>query len=213
MTERGSQQSWTDLGNKAKLKEQSLSLRPEIMAAQKNVEARKALVDSEQGQLWPAIFLGGQVQKTWTPIRENQLSPFAYDPLNDLRAVAGLGLRWNINFMEKSSKLAMARAELIKAEAIFRNAQEGLKADFDRVYGDKIYLKEALDLRVKSSKLAKRIFLDSVIAFTLGSGTAKEILEALGAYGLAEKSRLETLFQHNTQDFKMAQVMGVDLVE
>jgi outer membrane protein TolC len=196
-----------------KLKKESLLKRPEIIAAQKNLEARRALVYSEEAQAWPGVFLGLQLQKTWTTQRDDQTSPFAYDPLNDLRAIGGIGIRWNLNFFEKSSKLAMARAELLKAEAIYRNASEGLKADFDRVTGEKKFLAEALNLRTKAAKLAKRIFLDSVVGFTLGTATAKEILESLGAYGLAEKSRLETLYQNNVQDFKWGQVMGVDLVE
>jgi outer membrane protein TolC len=207
------QRDWTlkmDNSN-GKLRESSIQNRPELFAAQKNLEARKALLGAEESQYLPLMYIGGQLQKSWSAGRDDQESPFAYDPLNELKGVAGLGVRWNLGFFEKSAKVAMARAEVLKAEALLRNASEGLRADFDRVLGDAQFYKTSLELRTQAAKISKRVFYDSVFSFTLGTGTAKDILEALGAFGLAEKSRLETLYNYNVHEFKIAQVLGVKL--
>jgi len=51
------------------------------------------------------------------------------------------------------------------------------------------------------------------VAFGLGTGRANTLLESVGAFGLAEKSRMETLYQHNMTLTKLEQSMGHSLAK
>jgi outer membrane protein TolC len=192
---------------------ESLLSRPEFKAAEENYQARKAMLDSERAQYFPVLFLGAQITKSWTPVRDDQQSPFAFDPLNSLSGAAGVGLRWNFNFFERNAKIEMAKAEFLKSEALLIFAKNGLKADFEKAVREHTQLLKSYDFRLKSSRLAKRIFYDSVAQFSLGVLPAKDLLESLGAYGLAEKSKLENLFAKNVSDFRVAYVLGRTLNE
>jgi outer membrane protein TolC len=157
------------------------------------------------------LFFAGQARYTVSPHRDDPLSPFAYDPLNDLSGVLALGLRWNLNFFEKNARAEMARAERIKAEALMNNLLLGLQVEVERTLADLEFYKAEGVLREEASKRARKLFTDSFVAFTLGSIPAKDLLEALGTHAMAQKANWESIYQSNTLQFKWAQVTGLPL--
>ncbi len=182
--------------------------RAELKALREDVIAKEALVRVERGQLYPAIFLAGQVSGSRTPNRVDQQSPFANDPLNDLSAGIALGLRWNLDFFSRSAKLSMARAEAVQAEARERHLGRAILAEVEKNYRDLNFALDAVPLREEGSKAAKRVMQDAFVAFTLGTGSAKDLLEAIGSLGLSEKSRYEAVFAANTGRVRLSQSIG-----
>ena len=188
--------------------EAAREVRPESLALKEDVAAKSALVRVEEGLTLPAFFVAGQANYMHATERQTQNSPYAYDPLNDLSAGLVLGLRWNLGFFERQSRLAQARAELAQAQARQRHFEAGIQADVERSYLDLKQLSEAAGLRDQASRSAKRVYQDSTVAFALGTGSAKDLLESLGTFATTEKSRLETLYLHNVAISKLEQSVG-----
>jgi outer membrane protein TolC len=184
--------------------------RPEYKALAEDVKARESMVKVEEALTLPMVYVAGQFNYTVSTKRADQTSPFAYDPLNDLSGAALLGLRWNLGF-ERRSKLSMANAELIQARARLAHLGAAIAVDVERSYLDAKLVIDAMEQRLEGARASKRVFNDSFVAFTLGTGSAKDLLEALGIYGVAEKNRLDAIFQNNVAVFKLQQAIGAEL--
>lgn len=184
--------------------------RPEMLALEMDVTAKKALLHVEEALALPTVYVAGQATYAVATQRTDQLSPFAYDPLNDQSAALVVGIKWNLSFFERRAKLAQSRAELIQATARRTHLGMAILADVERAYLDLKLLFESREARNGSIRAAKRVFNDAFAQFVLGTGDAKDLLEALGSFGIAEKSRLETIAQANIAIFKLAQAVGQD---
>lgn len=180
--------------------------RPELVALDRDVEARESLANVESALRYPQLFLGGRFTYSVAPQRANQTSPFAYDPSNELSGGVALGLRWNLAFFEGHAKLSQARAEAAQAKARQRFLGSGILAEVEKNYLDVKQLQAALALRADAAAAAKRVFRDLVVAYSLGTNSdAKSLLESLGQHVSAEKSRLEAVFQFNMAAARLEQ--------
>lgn len=189
-----------------------LEKRPELKALRKGLEAKEAMIGTEHGLLFPTLFVAAQAQYAVAPTRERQMSPFAYDPMNDLSGGAAIGLKWDLGIFERQAKVAQARAEWIEAQAKLNFYEPGIAAEVEKNWLDVRQAMETLRIRNESSMAARRIFRDLIVAYTLGtSSDAKPILEALGQYALAEKERLESLYNHNVAVARLEQAIGQTL--
>jgi outer membrane protein TolC len=192
----------------SQLKSAAQERRPEIKALEYELSAREWLAKSYRSQLLPSIFMGATFSYSVSAIRDDQLSPFAYDPLNDLSGALGIGLRWDLSFFDKNSQYSMARAELIKAEGKKRHLEQGALLEIEKNFRDLEHEQTALELRQEAARFSKRVFLDSLVAFNLGTGQAQPLLEALGAHAMAEKSRFENIYHHNLAAARLEQSVG-----
>lgn len=184
--------------------------RPELVALEKNVEARRELVDVQTAQRWPQFFVGGQA--TWSHShRTDQTSPFAYDPFNDVSAAIGIGLRLNLDFGARNAKISQSRADLLLAESEAQYYSLGIEADFRRSYSEMNKMEEIANESEQSERLAKRVFQDSMIGFEMGNVDARSLLEALSLYVNARKNLLETRFQYNRSLADLERSIGAKL--
>lgn len=183
--------------------------RPEVQALELDVTARDALVNVETGLRLPTLFAAGRVQYTHNNVRDDQTSPFAYDPTNDLSGGVALGLRWNLGLFEKNAKVGQARAEALMARGRARLYGAGLQAEVEKNYLDVKTALDTLKVRTEAAAASKRVFRDLIVAYTLGTtNDAKSLFEALGQHVLMEKSRFEAIFQQNLSIAKLEQVVG-----
>lgn len=193
------------------LKDFAKKNRPEFFAVSRNMEAKKAIEQAEYSQQLPVVFAGAMARWVDTPHRLDVETPYLYDPLNDLSGAAVLGIRWNFNFFEKNAKYAMARAEATKAEALFRNANLALLADVERAIAEFEFLQKETPVREEGAKRARKLFLDSFVAYTLGTLPAKDLLESMGSFALAQKAYMESVYNGNVAQFRLASAIGIKL--
>jgi outer membrane protein TolC len=184
--------------------------RPELKALHEDAAAKNALMRVEQGLLLPTLYVGGRVEYSVAPGRESQSSPFAYDPLNSTTAGVFLGLRWNLGLFEESAKLKMARAEYHEAQARLEHLGTAILTDVERAYLELKQNQVAVEAREDAGQAAKRVYQDATVAYGLKTGSAKDLLEALGNYGVAQKSYDEAIYNFNLGIVKLRQATGTE---
>jgi|GEM_PF-2429150 len=182
--------------------------RPELRALLSDVAARESLVKVEEGLRLPSVFVAGRLQYGVSPVRPDQASPFLYDPYNEFTGGVAVGLRWNLGLFESTSKVAMARAETLMAQGRLEHLSRGIGVEVEKNYLDWQQALGALELREEGGEEVSRRYRDAFTAYGLGTGTAKNILEALGVYAVSEKNRLEAVFRHNTALARLEQSIG-----
>jgi outer membrane protein TolC len=111
------------------LKMLTLLNHPDLKRLANGLAARRELVRVAKGELGPDIFLFGSFKytKAWSPTRySGGEDPFARDPLNELTAVGGLGMRLNLNFWSRYEKVRKEKIELTQLERTETYAARGL---------------------------------------------------------------------------------------
>ena len=71
--------------------------RPEWSQLDHGEKAALAWKDAEALSNMPTLFLAGTIESNWTPMREDSVNPYHYDPYNGLTAGVALGLQFNFD--------------------------------------------------------------------------------------------------------------------
>jgi outer membrane protein TolC len=185
--------------------------RPEYAALRKEIEAREILAEAESKRSYPMLFAGARWNYALNPASEDQPSVFARDSMNENTFMAGLGLRWNIYSADSRAKAAAARAEVIKTRAKNDALLRSLDAELEKNWTELRFLTFSNEQRELAVQSARRVYLDMLGGFTLGSQPAKDLLEAIGALAMAQKSRLETVFEEHLAWVRLESSVGAGL--
>jgi outer membrane protein TolC len=119
------------------LKIAALRAHPDLLRLRNGLSARQELLKVAQGELGPDIFLFGNFKysKAWSSDRQSGGDdPFARDPLNELTAVAGLGMRLRLNFWNGYQKYRKERLELRQLERTEVYAARGILLRVEDAY-------------------------------------------------------------------------------
>jgi len=173
----------------------SRNKRPEYVALQKEIEARDAYAEGEKARQYPALFAGARWTYGYSAVSQDQGSIYASDPFHQNSLRAGLGIRWDLFSAEQRAKSSMARAEAIKTRAKNEGLLKKLDAELEKNWLELRFLVSAANQREKSQKSARKVYLDMLGGFILGTSSAKDLIESLGGLAMAQKSYLETVFE------------------
>jgi len=187
------------------------SKRPEYVALRKETEAREALADAEKAKQYPALFAGARWQFAHNSVSDDQKSVYANDSLNQNSVMAGVGLRWDLFSAEQRAKSSMARAEAIKTRAKNDGLLSKLDAELEKNWLELRFLVNASNQREASQKSARKVYLDMLGGFVLGTSSAKDLIESLGALAMAQKSYLETVFEEHQAWVRLESSLGEKL--
>ncbi|MEO5667201.1 MAG: TolC family protein [Bdellovibrionota bacterium] len=185
--------------------------RPEYQALRKESEARDLLVEAEAGRFYPTIFAGARWTFASNSVSTDQPSVFANDPYNQNTAMAGIGIRWNIFSADARAKVAAVRADAIKTHAKNDALLRNLDADVEKNWQELKYLKVATEQKALVVQSARRVYLDMLGGFALGSQKAKDLLESIGSLAGAQKASLDAVFEENLAWVRLEASTGQDL--
>jgi outer membrane protein TolC len=119
------------------LKLAALRGHPDLDRLRNGLAARKELLKVAQGEIGPDIFLFGSFEysKAWSSDRQSGGGdPFARDPLNELTAVAGLGMRLQLNFWSRYQGYRRERLNLRQLERTEVYAARGVLLRVEDAY-------------------------------------------------------------------------------
>ncbi len=182
--------------------------RPELAALAREVEAKRGLAEVERGLSRPTLFVAGRLNYGVAPGRPDYASPYVQDPFNELSGGVGVGLRWNVGFLESSAKSRMAQAEALQAEAKSKHLGPAILAEIEKNYRDVEEAATARSIRDRAGESVRRRYQDALAGYGVGAESAKTLLETMGTYAMAEKARLEAIFQYNLRLAKLEQSLG-----
>jgi outer membrane protein TolC len=170
------------------LKMLTLLNHPDLKRLANGLAARRELVRVAKGEMGPDIFLFGSFKytKAWSPLRSSGgEDPFARDPLNELTAVGGLGMRLNLNFWSRYEKVRKERIELTQLERTEAYAARGLLLKLQDEYLQMLNCKANVADAQKSLRAAEAWLKGAAMKYDLDPSNAKDLISpyktALGA--------------------------------
>lgn len=165
--------------------------RPELKAIAAGLEARAQEVKIREAMYYPDFGIAGFFRWMWTTSATRQISPFAFDPYNDLSAGVGLVMRYQWDFPQKGIMLEQARAEYEKMEHQRDLLGAGVQLEIEKSWGDTDGALKRAERQSEAEKNARRWANAAYASFELGTGDTRELVDAFSAYASASVQRLQ----------------------
>jgi outer membrane protein, multidrug efflux system len=176
----------------------AIESRPELLAIEAGLKAREQEVRIRELMYYPDFGLAGFFRWAWTTSATRQLSPFAYDPYNDLSAGLGLAVRYQWDFPNKSIALEQARAELEKLEHQRDLLQAAVALEIEKSWTETNAAIKKAKSQALAEKSARRWATSAFAAFDLGTGDTRELVESVSALAMASAQKVQGIHDAKT---------------
>jgi outer membrane protein TolC len=168
-------------------------------------------VELERADYFPSLFLSTGVQYAHAGNRDEQRNPFAADDFNFIRPVGVVGIHWDLNFFVTNAKVAAARADLERLQALKREAASGLQLEIRRAYSDVTQARDTITAAEEGRKAGRGLLILTVSNFDLGIGEAEELFKGLGTYTEASTDYLRAVHDYNVAVAALSKAVGKEL--
>jgi outer membrane protein TolC len=168
--------------------------RPELRAITAGIAAREREVFIRQRMFLPDFGIGAYARWKWTTSATRQLSPFAYDPYNELSLGLALLGHYSFDVPQKMAQLEQARGELEKLERQKELLGGAIRLEIEKAHSE---LRDALaraEGQATAERNARRWATAAYAAFDLGTTDTRELVDSLTALGVASGERLRAWY-------------------
>jgi outer membrane protein TolC len=174
------------------------------------IKARQLLVDAEEADRYPVIFLAGEVEYDESPVRQNQPgSPWAYDPYNQFTGGVAVGAKFDFAPRTLSAKAAALRAEVAKLKEKEKFARDGIELQVKNAWQNAKEAKDNIDSAKRGLDAAERWVMGAGLVYGIGTGEAKDALEGLAAKAKSEKDYYQAIYDYNMALADLAKACGL----
>jgi outer membrane protein TolC len=189
------------------------STRPDLRQLQAGIGVRAAQVRAHRSDLYPQIFLGGQLKYSYAPNRDDQESPFARDDFNFLHGGAVVGFRQNLSFGGTAAKVRKARLEHQKLLHLGRLARKGAELEIEKAYRTLREAQSNMLAAEKAVKATRRWFVSARDGFNAGLEESGELLDAVKEYSIIRAKYHGAVFAYNRAWVSLQRATGKSLVD
>jgi len=185
--------------------------RPEVNMAKAGILAREAQLRLERARYLPDIGLGLSARWSSAPSVTDQTNPFIRDP-NYLTYGAGLVLRYKLDFLPQSTRVAQAEAQLEEVRASERFALGGVGWEVEQAFREAEDATRRLEAYTRATSYARQWLVKVQQGIEVGTFEDEDIVDPAKEYALKRFSQMSALFDYNVALAKLAQVTGWDVV-
>jgi outer membrane protein TolC len=186
--------------------------RPELRAIAAGLAAREKEVFINERMFLPDFGLGGFVRWRWTTSATRQLSPFAYDPYNDLSAGIGIVGQYSFDIPQKMARLEQSRAELNKLQRERELLLSGVRLELEKAHADLYDALERAQSQADAERAARRWATAAFAAFDLGTTDTRELVDSFTALGLSTAEKLRAWYEVQVGFRALARAVGTSSV-
>jgi len=180
----------------------SLEHRPEILQAEKSVQAAKSNIMSARSGYIPTINL--VASHGWANDR------FPGDEKNDWNVSAVV----NINIFDSQTTrgaVDAAQGNLVQREATYKQTKDSVALQVRSNYLNLREAEKRIDTSSVTVEKAKEDYKIALVRYQAGVGTNTDVLDAQVALTKAETNYIQALYDYNTSRAKLENSMGVSV--
>ena len=189
-----------------------LKHRPDLRRLNLGVLAKKELYNASKSKMYPMFFALGMFNYTHTGVREDQTSPFANDPYNDLSGAFLLGLRFNVDWGSLKAKAEQLRAQYQELASSQETLLRGMKLELGKAYLECLDAQKAIDYGEDAEKNAKKWLMNVFVGYGLGTVETDKFTDALKSYFAASLEFNMTIYKFNMALAQLTKLVGVEVV-
>jgi outer membrane protein TolC len=184
--------------------------RPEVAQARAGIAARQALVDLQRARYFPDFGAGFFGTYAVAPSVTTQTTALAPNPFNHFYAGAAIGLRWSLDLLPNSARVARAESDLEEAHSLLRLALGGIAVEVENAHGTALEAKNREETWDRAEHRSKKWISTVTDAIDLGAKDERALIEPLRAYVNARIQHMYALFDYNIAMSELARVSGWD---
>jgi outer membrane protein TolC len=182
--------------------------RPEINMARAGLQARQAQVRLEQARYYPDIGLGLSARWAKAPGITDQTNPFVRDTINVLSYGAALVLKYKLDFVPTSARVAQAQAQLEELRATERYALGGVAVEVETAYREAEDAERRLDAYAEAAGYAKKWLILVQQGIDVGTSDEEDIVDPAKEWALKRFAVMAATYDFNIAVGKLAQATG-----
>lgn len=186
--------------------------RPEINMARAGLVAREAQVRLEQARYYPDIGLGLSARWAKAPGITDQQNPFVREQINVLAYGAALVLRYKLDFMPTSARVAQAQAQLEELRATERYALGGVAVEVETAYREAEDAGRRLDAYSEAAAYAKKWLILVQQGIDVGTNDEEDIVDPAKEWALKRFAVMSATYDYNVAVGKLALATGWEAV-
>lgn len=198
------------LGPVARYLEAARLYRPEINMARAGVLARKAQVRLERAKYYPDIGVLLAARLVRAEEVTDQRNPFAQDQGNFASYGFGLALRWKVDFLPQTARVAQAEAQLEEVRATERYALGGVGVEVEKAFAEAQAANRRLDAWSRASQFAKQWLIKVQQGIDIGTFEEEDIVDPSKEYALRKFSQMSATYDYNVALAQLALATGWD---
>jgi len=198
------------------LKMWTLSQHPDLKRLDRGILARNLLLEVAKGEMGPDIFLFGTFRytKAWSSKRETSGGDaFTKDPLNELDGVAGLGLKFRLNYWSRYQKYKKSKLELKELKRTEVYAAKGLLLRLEEAYIQFLAAKSNVKAADLSLRAAEAWLKGAAINYDLDPSLANEMISPYRETLSAKQNYYESIYEYNLAFGKVVNAVGWTMTE
>lgn len=200
------------LGPVTRYLEAARLFRPEVNMARAGVAARRAQVQLERARYLPDVALGVTARYSEAPQVTDQTNPFVNDNANYFRYGVALVLRWKLDFLPQSARLAQAEAQLEEIRATERYALGGVAFEVEQAYAEAQDAERRLNAYTRATDYAKQWMIKVQQGIEIGTFDDEDIVDPAREYALKRFAQMSATLDYNMAVAKLSQVSGWDAI-
>jgi outer membrane protein TolC len=187
----------------------ALANRPELRQAAAGVEARAALVEVEQSNYYPKLFVGGRFGGRYAAGRPNQESAYIGESFIGSTTEAAFSIRQDLSFFTTRAQVRQAQAELDEVRAQREAARQLVPFEVEEAWRSLISAQGALQARDRAFDLSKEWERLEQTNYDLGFGSTSNLTRALQARLQAQIGYYEAVRDYNVAVMRLLRVIGL----
>jgi len=185
--------------------------RPEINMARAGVVARERFVDYSRARYFPDFGIGFGFSYATAPSSTQQISAWTGgDPFNHFGYAAAFGMRWSLDAITNSARVAEAESSLEETRALERLAFGGVMVEVENAHGTAVEAKNREEAWARAEDKGKQWIATVQDSIDLGTADERALLEPLRVWGNARINHLQALMDLNLALSDLARASGWD---
>lgn len=186
----------------------AMDQRPELVELKNGIEARKSLVEAAKADLYPSVFIAAVGSFAGAPGRDRMAFSYFPDRYNHAEAGGFLGTSWHFDLGIGTGKVNKAKAEHQKLLHTKDYAERNIPLEVAKYYQDALEFQKSFEAFEKGMIAARKWIVSSFTDFDMGTGTAKDMFDAIDRYGKNRGDYLRALYSYHIALAKLSYAMG-----
>jgi outer membrane protein TolC len=192
------------LGPLSRYLEAARLFRPEVNMARAGIAARSAQVRLERARYFPDLGVVLSAKYARAPEVTNQVNPYVSDSANRFFYGAALALKWKLDFLPQSARVAQAEAQLEEIRATERYAIGGVGVEVEQAKD----AERRVDAYARALGYAKQWLIKVQQGIDVGTFDDEDIVSPAKEYALKRFAHMSAVYDYNLAMSKLAQVTG-----
>jgi outer membrane protein TolC len=168
--------------------------RPEFRQIEEGLKAKEALVQAARADYYPDLFLAAYLSGAWADKRDRVDNPWVPDQYNHGWAGVALGLKWKIDFGITRAKVEGKRAEYSRLLSTREYAVTNIPLQIRKHYLENDEAAKRIKAAGDGYTNAKKWVVAATASFDFGTGSAKEIFDALQQYAKMRAAYYQAMY-------------------